>query len=119
MFLLERVAEPGTATGKARGTNGMHLTSTAASFGTPLISIGPHTDAVLDRFGLDDQVLLKLHQLIGSVRSSCWEAVLRSPKWDLTYEQALNLSRLLHSDLHSMLTDPKVFYIQTKLIQID
>ncbi|KIK31768.1 hypothetical protein CY34DRAFT_19590, partial [Suillus luteus UH-Slu-Lm8-n1] len=101
------IAEPGTATGKARGTNGMHLTSTAASFRTPLISIGPHTDAVLDRFGLDDQVLLKLHQLIGSIRSSRWEAVFRSPKWDLTYEQASNLSRSLHSDLHSTLTDPK------------
>ncbi|KAG1835967.1 hypothetical protein DFJ58DRAFT_735336 [Suillus subalutaceus] len=105
-FLLKRVAEPRIATStEALSTNGtseaggINLTGTTASFGVPLISIGPHTDAVLDRFGLDDQVLPKLHQLIGSIRSSRWEAVLRSPKWNLTYEQASNLSRSLHSDL--------------------
>ncbi|KAG2365336.1 hypothetical protein BDR07DRAFT_1481456 [Suillus spraguei] len=70
----------------------------AASF-TPLISLGPHTDAILDCFKMDDAVLLKLHALIKSVRSSCWETVLRSPKWDLTYEQASNLARALLMDI--------------------
>lgn len=61
----------------------------------PLISLGPHTDAILDRFKMDDAVLLRLHRLVRSVCSSCWEAVLRSPKWDLTYEQASNLARAI------------------------
>jgi hypothetical protein len=42
----------------------------------PLLSIGPHTNSVLDQFGLDDKVLLKLHELISSVCSSCWEVSL-------------------------------------------
>jgi hypothetical protein len=120
-FLLKHVAEPGTATStEALSTNGtskavgINLTSTVASTGVPWISIGLHTNAVFDRFILDDQVLLKLHQLIGSVHGSCWEAVLWSLKWNLTYEQALNLSRLLHSDLcggiQSALMDAKVLF---------
>lgn len=103
-FLLS-AAQQGTATvPKPPGTkNTTKSTGAAASFqaGAPLISIGPHSDAVLDRFGLDDHILPKLHQLIGSVRSSRWEAVLQSPKWNLTYEQASNLSRALNSDVHS------------------
>jgi hypothetical protein len=69
--------------------------------GAPLLSIGLHTDAMLDRFGLDDKMLLKLQELIGSVHSSCWEAVLQSPKWNLTHEQVLNMSKVLHLDLDS------------------
>lgn len=118
-FLLS-AAQQGTATvPKPPGTkNTTKSTGAAASFqaGAPLISIGPHSDAVLDRFGLDDHILPKLHQLIGSVRSSRWEAVLQSPKWNLTYEQASNLSRALNSDVHSnraMPTNTKVFYIST------
>ncbi|OAX30777.1 hypothetical protein K503DRAFT_788246 [Rhizopogon vinicolor AM-OR11-026] len=42
----------------------------ATSFGPPLISIGSHTDAIIDHFKMDDVVLLRLHELIGSVRSS-------------------------------------------------
>lgn len=78
-----------------------HADAFLLNTGPPLLSIGPHTDAVLDRFGLDDKVLLKLHELISSVRSSRWEVALRSPKWDLTYEQAVNLSKALRSDLDS------------------
>ncbi|KAG1740118.1 uncharacterized protein EDB91DRAFT_1082100 [Suillus paluster] len=76
-------------------------------------NIRPHTDAMLDRFGLDDKVLLKLHELISSICSSHWEVALRSPKWDLTYEQAANLSKALHSDLDSsqlMFVGAKVWY---------
>lgn len=36
--------------------------------------------------------------LISTVCSSRWEAVLRSPQWNLTYEQAVNLSRALNAD---------------------
>jgi len=66
---------------------------------SPLISMGPNTDAVLDRFNLGDDILPRLHLLVSMVRSSRWEAVLRSTPWDLTYEQASNLSNALVSDL--------------------
>ncbi|KIK75319.1 hypothetical protein PAXRUDRAFT_36992 [Paxillus rubicundulus Ve08.2h10] len=56
-------------------------------FGPPLISIGPHSDA--------------LHTLIGTVHSSRWEAALRSSPWDLTYEQASNLLWALSADLQA------------------
>ena len=66
---------------------------------SPLISIGPNTDAVLDRFNLGDDILPRLYTLIGSARSSRWEAVLRSSPWNLTFEQASNLSNALLADL--------------------
>ncbi|KAG1793274.1 uncharacterized protein HD556DRAFT_1443705 [Suillus plorans] len=69
-------------------------------FGPPLISIGPNTDAVLDRFKIGDQTIPRLHELIATVRSSRWETVLRSPKWDFTYEQASNLMVALHVDFN-------------------
>lgn len=64
-----------------------------------LISIGPNMDAVLNRFNLGDDILPWLHLLVSMVRSSRWEAVLRSALWSLTYEQASNLSNALLSDL--------------------
>lgn len=67
--------------------------------GSPLISLGPHTDAVLDRFSFGDDVLPRLHILVGTVRSSRWEAILRGTPWNLTYEQASNLSSTLLADL--------------------
>lgn len=66
---------------------------------SPLISIGPNTDAVLDHFNLGDDILPCLYTLIGSAHSSQWEAVLRSSPWDLTFEQASNLSNALLADL--------------------
>ena len=67
--------------------------------GSPLISLGPHTDAVLNRFSFGDDVLPHLHILVGTVRSSHWEAILRGTPWNLTYEQASNLSSALLADL--------------------
>jgi len=52
---------------------------------SPLISLGPNTDAVLDRFSLGDELLPRLHILVKTVRSSRWEAVLRVAPWNLTY----------------------------------
>ncbi|KAG9310200.1 hypothetical protein JVU11DRAFT_9841 [Chiua virens] len=65
----------------------------------PIISIGANTDAVLDRFGLSDQIIPRLRELVTSMRSSCWEATLRNTPWNLNYEQATNLQRALHADL--------------------
>ena len=64
-----------------------------------LISIGPNSNAVLDRFGLGDDLLPRLHTLVRTTCSSHWEAVLRSSPWNLTPKQALNLSRALSADL--------------------
>ncbi|KIK35331.1 hypothetical protein CY34DRAFT_96298 [Suillus luteus UH-Slu-Lm8-n1] len=75
----------------------------------PLISIGPRTDAIIDWFKMDDTVLLRLHQLVGSVRSSRWEAVLRSSKWNLTYEEASNLTNALLADIQGTTAITKVF----------
>ena len=72
----------------------MHPTT----FPPTLISIGPNTNAVLNRFKMSDGVLPQLRTLISTVHSSRWEAVLRSPQWNLTYEQAVNLSRALNAD---------------------
>ncbi|KAG2029233.1 hypothetical protein BDR03DRAFT_1018706 [Suillus americanus] len=69
--------------------------------GSPLISIGPYTDAALNQLKLGDKNLLKLRTLVAAVHSSRWEAVFRSPSWDLTYEQASILSYALLMDLQS------------------
>jgi len=67
--------------------------------GCSLISLGPHTDAVLDWFSFGDHVLPRLHILVGMLHCSCWEAILRGMPWNLTYEQASNLSSALLADL--------------------
>ena len=42
----------------------------------PIISLGPNTDTVLNRFDLSDQVIPRLHELVATVRSSRWEVTL-------------------------------------------
>ncbi|KAF8120561.1 hypothetical protein EV363DRAFT_1091122, partial [Boletus edulis] len=64
----------------------------------PIISLGPNTDAVLDRFGMSDQVIPRLHRLVATVRSSRWEVALRNSPWNLNYEQAANLQKALYAD---------------------
>ena len=68
-------------------------------FGGALISLGPQTDAVLDRFNLDDTLLPRLRVLTTTVRSSKWEATLRRSQWGLSYEQAVNLSKAMLADI--------------------
>ncbi|KAH7904465.1 hypothetical protein BJ138DRAFT_1106801 [Hygrophoropsis aurantiaca] len=67
--------------------------------GKPLISIGPHSDAIIDRFKMGDHTLPRLHELISTIQSSRWEAILRSARWDLSYEQAANLAKALKLDV--------------------
>jgi hypothetical protein len=67
--------------------------------GPPLVSIGPHTDAIFDRFKLGDKTLPKLHTLITTIWSSRWEENLRSSKWNLNYEETSKLNFALHADL--------------------
>lgn len=73
---------------------------------TALISIGPNTDAALDQLKLGDEILPKLRMLVSTVRSSRWEAVFRSPKWDLNYEHASLLAKALLTDLQGFTLNP-------------
>ena len=66
---------------------------------SPIVSIGVCSDAVLDRFNLGDEVIPRLHMLIGSVCNTHWEQRLREAPWNLDYEQASNLVHVLHKDL--------------------
>lgn len=73
--------------------------SDTSALGPPLISLGPSTDAVLDQFGLEDHLLPRLHVLTRTVRSSRWEAVLRTAPWKMTNKQATHLACALAEDL--------------------
>jgi hypothetical protein len=64
-----------------------------------IISIGPRTDAVFDRFHLDDSILPKLRRLTATVRSSKWEVALRSCEWELNNELAANLASAMIADI--------------------
>lgn len=80
-------------------TSGMSSTvEPATSNLCPIISLGPNTDTVLDRFGLSDQVIPRLRELVATVCSSRWEVTLRSSPWNLNYEQVVNLQMALHAD---------------------
>lgn len=67
----------------------------------PIISLGPRTDAILDRFELDDTLIPKLRNMIKTVRSTRWEAVLRTPEWGLSFEQAVSLAKALRQDIRA------------------
>ena len=73
--------------------------STADGFQGALISIGPETDAVIDRLGLNDSLIPCLRVLTHTVRSSRWESVLRTPHWGLSYEQAANFAKAMQADI--------------------
>ena len=68
-------------------------------FTLPLISIGPFSDAMLDHIGMQDNTLLRLHILLGTVRSSRWEVALTGPEWNLRPDQAAALAIALLKDI--------------------
>ena len=73
--------------------------SSADGFQGALIGIGPETNAVIDRFGLNDNLVPCLWVLTCKIRSSCWETVLRTPDWGLSYEQSANLAKAMQADI--------------------
>lgn len=77
------------------------------SFTGPIISLGPQTDAALDRFRLNDSLVPRLRGLTQTIRSSRWEEVLRT-EWGLTFEQAVTISGALRSDLSGYSTPVEV-----------
>jgi len=62
-----------------------------------IVSVGPHTDAIIDRYSLDDKLLSSLRILSKTIRSSKWETELRN--WGLNFEQASKLSSAMLADL--------------------
>jgi hypothetical protein len=113
LFSLPKNLQDTTCNGPIERSSGFtypDLPRKHAFDGSPIISIGPHTDAVLDRFKMSDEVILKLRALTSTVRSSHWEAVLRSKEWAFTFEQAANLVKALNADLQLQKLDanPKV-----------
>ena len=68
----------------------------------PLISIRPCSDTVLDRLRMEDQTLLWLHVLLGTVHSSHWETTLTSREWGLNASQASALATALLKDVQGL-----------------
>ena len=63
-----------------------------------LISLGRHSDEVLDLLQLPDTILPSLHQLITTFRSNRWISVLEGPKFALSHEKAVLLASALLED---------------------
>ncbi|KAG6372660.1 hypothetical protein JVT61DRAFT_7412 [Boletus reticuloceps] len=59
------------------------------------------TSATLDRFNFGDELIPSLRKLVETTRDTRWEAKLHEAPWNLTFEQAFNLSRVLSADLCS------------------
>ncbi|KAG6913079.1 hypothetical protein DXG01_009832 [Tephrocybe rancida] len=65
-----------------------------------IVSLGPRTDSVIDRYQLSDkQIIPAIRILSRSMRNSSWEKHLQGSKFNLSYEQAHNLSGAMHGDL--------------------
>jgi hypothetical protein len=82
------------------GPPSLAVTEGCPQFLLPLVSIGAHSDAILDKFKLEDGILPRLHTLITHLRSSRWEKELRSPEWNIPPEQAALLAQALLLDVH-------------------
>jgi hypothetical protein len=59
--------------------------SAADGFQGAIISIGPHTDAALDQFGLDDNLVPCFHILACTICNAKWERTLQTVYWGLSY----------------------------------
>lgn len=66
-----------------------------------LVSIGPRTDAALDYFELNDSFIPRLRDMAQTVRSSRWEATLRSGNFGFSFEQATTIARSLLMDIQA------------------
>lgn len=77
----------------------------------PLISLGANTDAILNCFGLSDQLLLCLHKLVRTIYNIYWKVMLVAMLWNLTYKQASNLSKALLVDFQGKSFDQTVRFI--------
>jgi hypothetical protein len=64
-----------------------------------IISIGPQTDSILDRFDLDNDLVPCLRVLTQTIHSGKWEATLRTSCFGLTYEQAPKLTNAMLNDI--------------------
>lgn len=103
---------------KISPTGAPDLPASAVGPVAPLLSLGPRTDAVLDRFNLGDELLPRLRLLVETVRDTRWEARLRQEPWNLPFEQASNLAVALSADLRGECsTIVTVFFFLSRLAQ--
>ncbi|KDQ49058.1 hypothetical protein JAAARDRAFT_278107 [Jaapia argillacea MUCL 33604] len=91
------------------------LVSSLPSSSVPLITLGPATDALLDKFGLDDTVIAKLRIITSTVRSSHWASTLSS-SFNLPRYKAVALAKALNDDLaHTAYLQPQTRTINRPL----
>ena len=64
-----------------------------------IISIGPETDGIIDRFRFPNSFITRLRHMVWTVRSSCWLQTLQAPEWGLGQEEAESLFNALLRDL--------------------
>ncbi|KAG6905274.1 hypothetical protein DXG01_003769 [Tephrocybe rancida] len=64
-----------------------------------IVSIGPRTDAVFDRFSFPPDEIRKIRRLVQSERSSRWEEVMRVGEFCYSFEQASTMFEALKVDL--------------------
>lgn len=64
-----------------------------------IITIGPRTDAIIDKLRLPHSFIPDLRNMTCTIRSSSWIKTLQSAEWGLDYEQAVMLSRALLADI--------------------
>ena len=84
-----------------------------------LISLGRHSDEVLDLLQLPDTILPSLHQLMMTFRSNCWISVLEGPKFALGHEKAVLLALASLEDSKAAKVVPKVnIYLLSRYLSI-
>ena len=92
---------PALGTDTASSESSLHLPSSM------IISFGPHSDAVIDTFGLSDTIIPRLRILVESTRQNKWPQVLQS-EYGLEVASASALSNTLRADLALILLVNKV-----------
>ncbi|KAG6912776.1 hypothetical protein DXG01_012236, partial [Tephrocybe rancida] len=86
--------------GVKKATTKEHLHLPEDGYGGIIISLGPRTDAIIDRYQLSDKELIPAIRVLSrAARNSSWEMALQAANFHLSYEQARNLSRAMHGDL--------------------
>jgi hypothetical protein len=83
---------PALGTDAASSESSLHLPSST------IISFGPHSDTVIDTFGLSDTIIPRLRILVESTRQNKWPQVLQS-EHGLEVASASALSNALRADL--------------------
>ena len=88
-----------------------------------VISIGLHTNALLDCLLLPDKIIIQICNLVTTTRSSCWVDKFKEAPFSMTLENAVSLASTILEDLKETGKLPEVnhfcfkIYIQTSLFK--